>query len=98
MVFPSVIVTNWKGENEMKIIKNGETYSAVNDDGKVVAFIVKNCFGTHGHWRGWEHYVYCDEKNAFYTAECINNCFNPAEEIPCIFCNIKEFKEYYEKR
>ena len=93
----------------MKIVKNGEIYSAVNDGEKVVAYIEKNRFGTHGHWRGWNHLVFSDKRNDYVYAERMNmdnglrwwddpSCVDSDQYIPVHFCNVKEFKEYYEKR
>ena len=93
----------------MKIIKSGENYLAVDDSGKTVAYIKKNCFGTHGHWRGWEHYVFSEKKNDYVIAEVMNEenglfwwrdpeCMDSDQYIPAVFCNIKAFRDYYEGR
>ena len=67
----------------MKIEKLDGVYLAVNDKNEAVAYIKKNCFGTHGHYRGWEHCILLGKRD---------------DDAPYVFSNIKEFKEYYEKR
>lgn len=94
----------------MKFIKSadGERISAVNDLGLVVAYIEKNRFGTHGHWRGWMHYKYC-----YYLNRCVRcdvwhkmvypswdsgyGYFGSWTDDQNYFGNIQEFKDYYKE-
>lgn len=72
----------------MRVVKDGERYYAENNDGKRVAYIEKNYIGTHGYWRGWEHYVWSDKGNCFNTA-----FFLDGERV--IFSSMKEFEKHY---
>lgn len=88
--------------------KDGDTISAVNSMGLVVACIKKNRFGTHGHWRGWEHYKYCYYRNRLLkTTTWFRDVFPSWDEgfgyfgswtddVPW-FGSIQEFKDYYKE-
>lgn len=77
----------------MTFDKRGDRIYAINADGKTIAYIEKNRFGTHGHWRGWNHYVYDNSKGDFLWAGVYEIL---SDLVPCIFMSIKEFKAYYE--
>ena len=81
----------------MSIIKTGDRYEAVNSDGFVVAYIVKNYMGTHGHSRGWEHYVYCRKVQDYARGDAVSYVYqdDSFRDIPWTFRNIKQFSEYY---
>lgn len=94
----------------MKFIKSedGEKVFAVNDHGEVIAFIEKDRFGTHGHWRGWKHFKYCYYTNSlvwcgvfcgviFPSWKSGYGIFDKWTSDPSGFANIKEFKEHYTK-
>ena len=80
----------------MKFIKinNGDRYNIVDCDGNTVAYINKYFFGSHGHWRGWEHWIFDSDRNDFICGWSFD--FLGIENIPAFFGNIKEAKAYYE--
>ena len=92
----------------MKFMKSedGETVSAIDENGNVVAYIKKNRFGTHGHWHGWDHFLFCDSlekwiwagvaRHVAFQNRGIDNPWDKWTEAPVIFSNIKEFKLYHE--
>lgn len=81
--------------------QHGEQFCAVKD-GEVIAYVVKNYMGTHGHWRGWEHYLLYNGKmtNAMYplTLSLIDIGTENCDDIPITFRNLNEFKNYYLQR
>lgn len=93
----------------MRFVKSpdGETVSAVDESGKVVAYIKKNRFGTHGHWHGWMHYPWCEPLGkCVWAGVSVTSVYPERKETRpwehwtdevCCFGNIKEFKERYQK-
>lgn len=88
--------------------QDGETISAVNSKGMVIAYIRKNRFGTHGHWRGWEHYKYCYYTNRFLRTDVMYQMVYPSwtsgfgyfgswSPDPMIFRSIQDFKDHYKE-
>ena len=87
--------------------KDGEQISAFNDSNELVAYIRKNRMGTHGHWNGWRHYLYCDYLNQYIWAGVNCTAVYPGwngsgygfldhwTNAPTCFSNITEFKNYY---
>ena len=73
-------------------VKSTDRVDAIGPDGKVIAYIEKRYFGTHGNSRGWDHYVFSNELGSFAWAGAIG-----VDKLghPWVFGSIKEFKEYY---
>lgn len=78
--------------------------NAVDDSGTVIAYIEKQRMGTHGHWHGYLHYLFCDPLNKIIWAGEDENTVYPDRphipwkswtEAPTWFANVKEFKAYY---
>lgn len=94
-----------KGEEIMKIsfVKSpdGEQMNAVDMNGKIIGQIVKQRFGTHGHWKGWTHYCLHEASGKLLYAGVPEHVvipdgrFEPWTDAPCYFANVKEFKNYY---
>lgn len=81
----------------MTFKKQGGKYYAINESGETVAYIEKNYFGTHGHSRGWKHFAMSKAQNKIVPADYLYY-FEHDEEIQFAFCNINDFKKYYEGR
>ena len=86
----------------MTMVKNGpDRYDLFDDYGKLTAVVEKERFGTHGHWRGWRHCVYCPVVGQILWAgvELYPGVPRDAMEnwtdAPVYFANLKEVKEYY---
>ena len=82
-----------------RIKKDGdETYNIFNESNEMIGVLKKNSFGTHGHWRGWNHYVYCKQLGRFAWAGSeipINGKLQRWADAQVIFLNLKEAKQYY---
>ena len=90
----------------MKYIKDGDRVSAINENGDLVAYIEKDRFGTHGHWHGYKHFVFCEKLNEFIWAAVPKFVVYPGEpasdyeswtEEPPHFSSVRSFKEYLER-
>lgn len=90
----------------MKFIKskNGERVTAVSESGETIAYIEKYRFGTHGHWHGWHHYVFCERVNKHIWAGVDESIIYPERprvawknwtSAPEWFANVKAFKTFY---
>ena len=82
----------------MKAIKDGEKIFVVDESGTEKAYIEKYYFGTHGHYRGYTHFVFSETAGRFLWAgvtEYNNGEFKPWTAAPAYFPNLKEFKTYY---
>ena len=86
---------------------DGERISAIKD-GVEIAYIKKNRFGTHGHWRGWEHYVRYEGDGKCHRVNMLSsvvtgvidkdNPFKTWSDEPPLFSEIKSFKAYTTKK
>lgn len=69
---------------------DGERISAVTSEGIALGYIQKARMGTHGHWRGWEHFVFSRKHEAYVPVYAYSELSEP-----CHFNSIRDFKEYY---
>lgn len=84
---------------------DGERINVIDDDGTIIAYAEKQRFGTHGHWRGYLHYLFCDrvgkiiwageQSKSIYPEKPVNNCWENWTDAPPVFLNVKEIKAYY---
>ena len=87
--------------------KDGDFVRAIDSNGTVIGYIKRQRHGTHGHWRGYLHYVPCkDRDNRMIWAGIEENYIYPDRphvewkswtEAPSWFSNVKEFKAYYDR-
>lgn len=91
----------------MRYEKDGDIVRAISTEGAVLGYIKKDRFGTHGHWRGYLHYVLCKENNKLIWAGINEREIFPDRpytpwkswtDAPTWFANVKEFKEYYDSK
>ena len=79
----------------MEFIKanNGDRYYIRNSEGNTIAYIEKMYMGTHGHWRGWDHYVLDLGRKEFICGRAF--WYFGIENTPEWFRNLQAAKEYY---
>ncbi len=85
------------------MIKENGRYNVVNEAGTVIAFIEKYGIGTHGHYRGYQHHVFCPELGELLWAGVADHVVHPGSErpwnnwsdAPAHFVNLKEARAYY---
>ena len=77
----------------MKIKKETDRIYVIDDSGNEIAMAEKQYMGTHGHWRGYLHYVKENGKWVWCGTDRMF-CSIP-EEVPAWFGSVKEIKRYY---
>lgn len=75
----------------IEFVKQTDRVDAIGPDGTPVAYIEKNYMGTHGHSRGWEHFIYDKQYGFIYAGAIQVDHLNH----PWIFSSVKDFKNYY---
>ena len=84
--------------------EDGEKILAIDSTGRTVAYIEKDRFGSHGHWKGYLHYIFCEKLGKLIWAGVDEYMIYPDRpheswkswtEAPPWFPNVKEFKTYY---
>lgn len=87
-----------------KLIKTREDrFDIINETGSTIAYVVKAGMGTHGHWRGWEHHLFCPELGKILWAGVSDRIVHPKTgsnhvrwtSEPLFFQNLKEIKAHY---
>ena len=84
----------------MKIIKENEKILIIDQSGSVIAYLEKNGFGTHGHYRGYKHFIFSAADNKYIWCGVEYYCkeekeFKRFTDKPETFRNLKEVKLYY---
>lgn len=86
-----------------KLVKDGGKYNVTDEAGKIVACAEKGYIGTHGHYRGFNHYIYSEKLGRLRWAGEMGpvagpdgkRALKPWTEEPLMFKSLKEFKNYY---
>lgn len=88
-----------------RLVKNGnDRYDIINETGAIIACIVKDYMGTHGHWRGYQHHVFCEKLGKMLWAGVTASFVYPEAkrdpwlrwtDEPQYFGNLKEVREHY---
>lgn len=84
--------------------EDGERISAIDGTGRTVAYIEKQRLGTHGYWKGYLHYTFCEKLEKLIWAGVDERMIYPDKPYeplkswtaaPPWFPSVKEFKAYY---
>ena len=80
----------------MVLEKSGPDRYDIKEGDMIIAYIEKNRMGTHGHWRGYTHYMYHEGRFLWAGADIvIGGKMRPWTDAPWVFRNIREVKDYY---
>ena len=74
-----------------------------DETGRIVACAEKEYMGTHGHYRGFSHYIYCEKHGRLrWTGEMEpvakpdgRRALRPWTDEPLMFRTLREFKKHY---